>query len=85
MRPHALHPGAIQGKEGIKFCHLATLRKTHLTLSRTGTPDSNSATSLLFFWLAVIELPRCCFIAVDIFQTESRSVVPIRYYNYSNM
>ena len=24
--PHALHPGAIQGKEGIKFCHLATLR-----------------------------------------------------------
>ena len=22
--PHALHPGAIQGKEGIKFCHLAT-------------------------------------------------------------
>ena len=23
--PHALHPGAIQGKEGIKFCHLATL------------------------------------------------------------
>ena len=25
LRPHALHPGAIQGKEGIKFCHLATL------------------------------------------------------------
>ena len=25
MCPHALHPGAIQGKEGIKFCHLATL------------------------------------------------------------
>ena len=24
MRPHALQPGAIQGKEGIKFCHLAT-------------------------------------------------------------
>ena len=24
--PHALHPGAIQGKEGIKFCHLATLK-----------------------------------------------------------
>ena len=23
--PHALHPGAIQGKEGIKFCHLATM------------------------------------------------------------
>ena len=27
MRPHTLHPGAIQGKEGIKFCHLATLVK----------------------------------------------------------
>ena len=25
LRPHALRPGAIQGKEGIKFCHLATL------------------------------------------------------------
>ena len=25
LRPHALHPGAIQGKEGIKFCHLATM------------------------------------------------------------
>ena len=25
LRPHSLHPGAIQGKEGIKFCHLATL------------------------------------------------------------
>ena len=24
LRPHALHPGGIQGKEGIKFCHLAT-------------------------------------------------------------
>ena len=25
MRPYALHPGKIQIKEGIKFCHLATL------------------------------------------------------------
>ena len=25
LRPHAHHPGAIQGKEGIKLCHLATL------------------------------------------------------------
>ena len=25
LRPHALHPVAIQGKEGIKFYHLATL------------------------------------------------------------
>ena len=27
LRPHALHPGTIQEKEGIKFCHLATLRE----------------------------------------------------------
>ena len=26
MSPPPLHPGAIQGKEGIKFCHLVTLR-----------------------------------------------------------
>ena len=26
--PHALHPGTIQGKEGIKYCHLATLVPT---------------------------------------------------------
>ena len=26
--PTPLHPGAIQGKEGIKFCHLATLNST---------------------------------------------------------
>ena len=26
LRPHALHPGAVQGKEGINFCHLATLQ-----------------------------------------------------------
>ena len=25
--PHALQPGAIQGKEGIIFCHLATLKR----------------------------------------------------------
>ena len=25
--PHTLHPGAIQGKEGIKFCYLATLEE----------------------------------------------------------
>ena len=30
--PHALHPGAIQGKEGIKCYHLATLYvSSHLT------------------------------------------------------
>ena len=30
--PHALHPGAIQGKEGIKFCHLATLIRSWKTM-----------------------------------------------------
>ena len=25
IAPNALHPGAIRGKEGIKFCHLATV------------------------------------------------------------
>ena len=25
LRPHTLHPGTIKGKEGIKFCYLATL------------------------------------------------------------
>ena len=25
--PSALHPGALQGKEGINFCHLATLEE----------------------------------------------------------
>ena len=29
--PHALHPGAIQGKDGIKFCHLAPLGPGHLS------------------------------------------------------
>ena len=29
--PHTLHPGAIQGKEGITFCHLATLT-SHLSI-----------------------------------------------------
>ena len=29
--PHALHPGPIQGKEGIKFCHLATLGSVRLS------------------------------------------------------
>ena len=32
---HALHPGAIQGKEGIKFCHLVTL---FLSASRRNMP-----------------------------------------------
>ena len=27
LRPHAPHPGTIQGKEWIQFCHLATLRR----------------------------------------------------------
>ena len=34
IAPPALHPGAIQGKEGIKFCYLATL----LTESSLSSP-----------------------------------------------
>ena len=30
LRPQAFNPGAIQGKEGIKFCHLATLLESTL-------------------------------------------------------
>ena len=39
MRPHALHPGAIQGKEGIKFCHLVTL----LPIKRAETDSSSES------------------------------------------
>ena len=34
--PPALHPGAIQGKEGIKFCYLATLDTLRLLLLLLG-------------------------------------------------
>ena len=50
--PHALHPGAIKGKEGIKFCHLATL--------------SNRLSALVLRDRLEIEIqppppsPRCC-------------------------
>ena len=36
LRPHALHPGTIQGKDGIKFCHLATLARRRLGRRRVG-------------------------------------------------
>ena len=56
----------MMGWETLYMATLTTLySKTRLTLRRTGMPDSNSATSLLFFWLAVIELSR--FIPPDIF------------------
>ena len=35
---HALHPGTIQGKEGTKFCHLATLAPGPGGSSSRGTP-----------------------------------------------
>ena len=31
IAPPALHPGTIQGKEGIKFCHLATMHLIKLS------------------------------------------------------
>ena len=39
LRPHALHPGIIQGKEGIKICHLATLGREEAAFTQplTGT------------------------------------------------
>ena len=40
IAPHALHPGAIQGKEGIKFCHLATLPPSSLTPCPVSTPST---------------------------------------------
>ena len=47
LRPHALHPGAIQGKEGIKFCHLATLKVTAtLTASAMVTSFAGLTTAL---------------------------------------
>ena len=43
IAPLALHPGAIQGKEGIKFCHLATLsRETMERRRRFGGRDSSA-------------------------------------------
>ena len=41
LRPHALHPGAIQGKEGIKFCHLATLIEGGLEMEFNGLVDDD--------------------------------------------
>ena len=41
LRPHALHPGAIQGKEGIEFCHLATLRSVVLCARESEDTNAN--------------------------------------------
>ena len=43
--PQALHPGAIQGKEGIQFCHLATLQASlppSMPTSRTKASDEGT-------------------------------------------
>ena len=41
LRPHPLHPGAIQEKERIKFCHLATLADiTAFNLTFSPLPSS---------------------------------------------
>ena len=39
IAPPPLHPGAVQGKEGIKFCHLATL----VSQSAVYPAESNNA------------------------------------------
>ena len=41
LRPHDLHPGTVQGKEGIKFFHLATLR---VEIDLQSSSSSNSST-----------------------------------------
>ena len=41
FRPHALYPGAIQGKEGIKFCHLATLQSRPQSSYQFGGEQEN--------------------------------------------
>ena len=54
IAPHALHPGAIRGKEGIKFCHLATSnegghRRANNLLTRprrNQTPSAPPASSI---------------------------------------
>ena len=40
LRPHLFHPSAIQGKEGITICHLATLA-TGVTRAAEGVPHSS--------------------------------------------
>ena len=43
MRSHALHPGTIQGKEGVKFRHLATLIKVETIKVSDFKPDPELA------------------------------------------
>ena len=45
--PHALHPGAIQGKEAFKFCHLATLDLTWLYTFPGQVPKGRAAPAYL--------------------------------------
>ena len=53
MRPHALHPGAIQGKEGIKFCHLATLARKSKNNSRAPSRKKTKLDQYVVFDLPV--------------------------------
>ena len=46
LRPPALHPGKIQGKEGIKFCHLATLAPPQFDRSESLVRSSLRARSV---------------------------------------
>ena len=47
MRPLALYPGAIQGKEGIKFCHLATLQVQSLSEETSSADDGRASSKIL--------------------------------------
>ena len=57
MRPHALHPGAIQGKVGIKFCHLATLPARPLRRAGVEPPRQRLDALLLGAALLVVAAP----------------------------
>ena len=53
----ALHPGAIQGKEGIKFCHLATLlqRTERRGRRRRGIVGGDDGAALVFIEIVIVD------------------------------
>ena len=70
IAPHALHPGAIQGKEEIKFCHLATLLSGEpvpypAVLPLTISPGGGAAGESVHRVMDVFELHKNKFRAVQ--------------------
>lgn len=55
--PPALHPGAIRGIEGIKVCHLATLRRPRTSVEQQRRPTSWLSPGFLSInWLNAVTL-----------------------------